>query len=114
MALPWRVQNLFYIACAMKNVNNVHAVALRLIENKPVLEVLHRPAAKAARGGFAKTTENAHSRHVGQGLKAAHEMVKKTLCGVQSRLFFEIVKMGVDFAPCEGTHGEQRHGLRLG
>lgn len=55
----------------------IHAVAPCLIEDQPVLEFLHRPAAKAAGCRFAETAQDAHSRHLSQGLKAAHQLIEK-------------------------------------
>jgi hypothetical protein len=86
-----------------------NAVAPYLIEDQPVLEAFHRPAAEAARCRLTETAENAHFWHVSQGVKASDELVQKALGGFQSRLFLEIIKLFVDFAPCERTNGKVWH-----
>jgi hypothetical protein len=82
------------------------AEAPYLIKDQPVLEVVYRPTAEAARRRLTKAAETAHFWHAGQAVKACDELVQKTLSGFQSRLFLEIIKLFVDFAPCERTNGD--------
>jgi hypothetical protein len=69
-----------------------NAVSPYLIEDQPVLEAFHRPAAAASQCQLSETAENAHFWHAGQGVKATDVLVKKALGCFQSRLFLEIIR----------------------
>jgi hypothetical protein len=97
----------------MYDANNLNAIARGLIEDEPIREVSYRPAAETARRRFAEAAQVAYAGHMCQRLKTVHKLVEKTFCGIQPRLLFQIIKVTVDFSPCQGTNSKERH-LNLG
>jgi hypothetical protein len=84
--------------------NDLHSITLRLIKNEPVLESLNLPAAKPTGCRPTEAAPHAHPWYEGQCFKAAHELIQKTLSGFQTGLFFQVIKLSIDFAPREGAH----------
>jgi hypothetical protein len=92
--------------------DDFNAVAFYLIENQPILEILHRPAAKAASCRFTETALSAHSRHICQCRKGTEELIQEAFGDFQPGLFFQVFKLRIDFAPRERARRKMQHLLR--
>jgi hypothetical protein len=79
--------------------HNFDSVALRQIEDQPVLEVSNAPTAESLRGRSSEVTANALPGHVCQSLECADWAIEKPLCRFETCMFLKIFDLSVDFTP---------------
>ena len=103
------VEQTLNVTRSVNEMDDFNPVALGQIEDQPVLEAFHRPAAKTAKNGSLKGAQDAEFRHLRQRIECALCCVQKSLRRLLATMLFEICGVRQDIPASAGANQDLGH-----